>query len=147
MGHATVTLTLDGEAVEIDAGIASVIGALSARGIRTLASCEDGGTASQPSTAAGVAWIAFADRDEARRFAKTCHDPTSRILTFTASEIAAVQSQGIDSRVIAGVAFATCLIGDVAERVRATGLEEKVGRNSPCWCGSGEKFKRCHGPR
>jgi preprotein translocase subunit SecA len=21
----------------------------------------------------------------------------------------------------------------------------KVGRNDPCWCGSGVKFKRCHG--
>jgi preprotein translocase subunit SecA len=23
--------------------------------------------------------------------------------------------------------------------------EEKVGRNDPCWCGSGKKFKFCHG--
>ncbi|HEY4349530.1 MAG TPA: SEC-C metal-binding domain-containing protein, partial [Gaiellaceae bacterium] len=23
--------------------------------------------------------------------------------------------------------------------------EESVGRNDPCWCGSGKKFKRCHG--
>ena len=22
---------------------------------------------------------------------------------------------------------------------------EKLGRNEPCWCGSGKKFKRCHG--
>jgi preprotein translocase subunit SecA len=22
---------------------------------------------------------------------------------------------------------------------------EKVGRNEPCWCGSGKKFKHCHG--
>jgi uncharacterized protein YecA (UPF0149 family) len=21
----------------------------------------------------------------------------------------------------------------------------KLGRNDPCWCGSGKKFKRCHG--
>jgi len=21
----------------------------------------------------------------------------------------------------------------------------EVGRNDPCWCGSGKKFKRCHG--
>jgi preprotein translocase subunit SecA len=20
-----------------------------------------------------------------------------------------------------------------------------VGRNDPCWCGSGKKFKKCHG--
>jgi preprotein translocase subunit SecA len=23
--------------------------------------------------------------------------------------------------------------------------ERKIGRNDPCWCGSGKKFKRCHG--
>jgi preprotein translocase subunit SecA len=23
--------------------------------------------------------------------------------------------------------------------------EKKVGRNEPCWCGSGKKFKHCHG--
>jgi preprotein translocase subunit SecA len=22
---------------------------------------------------------------------------------------------------------------------------EKIGRNDPCWCGSGKKFKKCHG--
>jgi preprotein translocase subunit SecA len=22
---------------------------------------------------------------------------------------------------------------------------EQVGRNEPCWCGSGKKFKKCHG--
>jgi preprotein translocase subunit SecA len=22
---------------------------------------------------------------------------------------------------------------------------ERVGRNDPCWCGSGKKFKHCHG--
>ena len=23
--------------------------------------------------------------------------------------------------------------------------EQKLGRNEPCWCGSGKKFKHCHG--
>lgn len=23
--------------------------------------------------------------------------------------------------------------------------KRKIGRNDPCWCGSGQKFKRCHG--
>jgi preprotein translocase subunit SecA len=27
---------------------------------------------------------------------------------------------------------------------RAT-AHEKIGRNDPCWCGSGRKFKQCHG--
>jgi preprotein translocase subunit SecA len=25
------------------------------------------------------------------------------------------------------------------------GEQEKIGRNDPCWCGSGKKFKKCHG--
>ena len=28
---------------------------------------------------------------------------------------------------------------------RVVSEHEKVGRNDPCWCGSGRKFKRCHG--
>jgi preprotein translocase subunit SecA len=23
--------------------------------------------------------------------------------------------------------------------------EERIGRNDPCWCGSGKKYKKCHG--
>jgi preprotein translocase subunit SecA len=23
--------------------------------------------------------------------------------------------------------------------------DKKLGRNEPCWCGSGKKFKQCHG--
>ena len=23
--------------------------------------------------------------------------------------------------------------------------EEQIGRNDPCWCGSGKKYKKCHG--
>jgi preprotein translocase subunit SecA len=28
---------------------------------------------------------------------------------------------------------------------RVTTDREKLGRNEPCWCGSGKKFKKCHG--
>ncbi|MGH2880240.1 MAG: preprotein translocase subunit SecA [Solirubrobacteraceae bacterium] len=28
---------------------------------------------------------------------------------------------------------------------RVTDSEHEIGRNDPCWCGSGKKFKRCHG--
>jgi preprotein translocase subunit SecA len=28
---------------------------------------------------------------------------------------------------------------------RVLGEEQQIGRNDPCWCGSGKKFKRCHG--
>jgi len=33
-------------------------------------------------------------------------------------------------------------IGAVAA---GAGAGAKLGRNDPCWCGSGKKYKRCHG--
>ncbi len=33
--------------------------------------------------------------------------------------------------------------GGVAVKQRV--VEQKIGRNDPCWCGSGKKYKRCHG--
>jgi preprotein translocase subunit SecA len=38
--------------------------------------------------------------------------------------------------------------GDPAQAVTGQvvkGDHEKLGRNQPCWCGSGKKFKMCHG--
>jgi preprotein translocase subunit SecA len=32
-----------------------------------------------------------------------------------------------------------------ASGVAAEGAAAKIGRNDPCWCGSGKKYKRCHG--
>src|SRR4051794_6438872 len=43
--------------------------------------------------------------------------------------------------------------GDRAAAARANELlhreppDEPPGANDPCWCGSGKKFKRCHGTR
>jgi preprotein translocase subunit SecA len=33
----------------------------------------------------------------------------------------------------------------VTQQQRVTSEHEKLGRNDPCWCGSGKKFKKCHG--
>jgi preprotein translocase subunit SecA len=35
--------------------------------------------------------------------------------------------------------------GSVATQRRTDAREKDIGRNDPCWCGSGKKFKRCHG--
>jgi preprotein translocase subunit SecA len=51
----------------------------------------------------------------------------------------------------AGASEAAGLAGDeVAASVpivetRRLDEHEKIGRNDPCWCGSGKKFKKCHG--
>lgn len=35
--------------------------------------------------------------------------------------------------------------GSVITGQRVVADKDKVGRNDPCWCGSGKKFKKCHG--
>ena len=36
--------------------------------------------------------------------------------------------------------------GDGSNKVESGGKDEpQVGRNDPCWCGSGKKYKKCHG--
>jgi preprotein translocase subunit SecA len=35
--------------------------------------------------------------------------------------------------------------GAVGTMTRRVADEDKIGRNDPCWCGSGKKFKKCHG--
>ena len=35
--------------------------------------------------------------------------------------------------------------GDDAPITTVKNTEPKVGRNDPCWCGSGKKYKKCHG--
>jgi hypothetical protein len=37
------------------------------------------------------------------------------------------------------------LIGAPGKR-EASAPREKPGRNGPCWCGSGKKYKKCHLP-
>ncbi len=46
-----------------------------------------------------------------------------------------------------GLAGARPAIGGSAPQARPgyTPTGEKIGRNDPCWCGSGMKYKKCHG--
>jgi preprotein translocase subunit SecA len=59
-------------------------------------------------------------------------------------------SAGADAIAAAGVAegflagAATALAEPPAQR-QVLNEHRDVGRNDPCWCGSGKKFKRCHG--
>ena len=49
-----------------------------------------------------------------------------------------------DSTSVAGAATATAVAGN-GNGSPAARSGPKVGRNDPCWCGSGKKFKKCHG--
>jgi preprotein translocase subunit SecA len=56
----------------------------------------------------------------------------------TGSASAAAAAQGQADREAAARAG-----GGVAVQQRH--VEQKLGRNDPCWCGSGKKYKKCHG--
>jgi preprotein translocase subunit SecA len=63
----------------------------------------------------------------------------------------AAAAQGAGAGVPAGIAEAAEYAADATAepppQVETRRLEEheKVGRNDPCWCGSGKKYKKCHG--
>ena len=57
----------------------------------------------------------------------------------TSAGAAAIAAAGAGEEVMAGIPSA----GGV-QTVHAS-PNEKLGRNDPCWCGSGKKFKKCHG--
>jgi preprotein translocase subunit SecA len=64
--------------------------------------------------------------------------PTPRPMARNVVEGRAAVAGGTASA--AGAATATAVASSAPAR---TG--PKVGRNDPCWCGSGKKFKKCHG--
>jgi preprotein translocase subunit SecA len=55
------------------------------------------------------------------------------------------QAMGADAIAGALGAGATTVSTLQAPTQRTVGEHEKLGRNDPCWCGSGKKFKKCHG--
>ena len=59
------------------------------------------------------------------------------------------QLSGAEAIAAAGGGTATALspggTGAVATRPVVKSEEQQIGRNDPCFCGSGKKFKRCHG--
>ncbi|MDD2989497.1 MAG: SEC-C metal-binding domain-containing protein [Zoogloea sp.] len=70
--------------------------------------------------------------------------PEEEALTRTPAQRAALTAQ-IEGSLLQMHAFWLPLRQAVAERERARRLSPKVGRNEPCPCGSGKKFKKCCG--
>jgi preprotein translocase subunit SecA len=52
---------------------------------------------------------------------------------------------GTSAVATAAVAGGGSVATPVAPRPVVKGEHENIGRNDPCWCGSGKKFKKCHG--
>ena len=63
--------------------------------------------------------------------------PMSMVTNVTANR------EGVETASVAGAVEAN----SAGSKLRPDGApaDWKGGRNDPCWCGSGEKFKRCHG--
>jgi preprotein translocase subunit SecA len=55
-----------------------------------------------------------------------------------------VATSGTAASDVAAAGAGTPGNGEVVETV-VKGDKENIGRNDPCWCGSGKKFKKCHG--
>jgi preprotein translocase subunit SecA len=45
----------------------------------------------------------------------------------------------------AGYAGGGSVTTPVAQKPKVNSETENIGRNDPCWCGSGKKYKKCHG--
>ena len=153
-GHASVTLSPRGKpTVEVDVGIAPLIEALWARGIETVASCEDGGTSAEGALPVGLAWIGFPDEGHASRFCELGRGAIFGAFPLDPATRARAENGGIPPDTWLAT-FPAAEIGHIAELVRdgAAAVPPRIAdpecgirRNDPCWCESGKKFKRCHG--
>src|SRR4051812_38140554 len=64
----------------------------------------------------------------------------------TAAGADAIAAAGVSSTAgAAAVGMGGSTSTSTAPRQVVSSDHEKLGRNDPCWCGSGKKFKKCHG--
>ncbi len=65
---------------------------------------------------------------------------------FNASvEVAEQADERRQSAADSGVRLSSASTEDEARAAQGQTRRQKIGRNQPCWCGSGKKFKACHG--
>jgi preprotein translocase subunit SecA len=94
---------------------------------------------------AGAAVPAFAAAGNSTRPARVSYSGGSAAMGAGAIAAAAANAGAAGAQ-----AYATNGGGEEQELVpvveqRTVDSEHTVGRNDPCWCGSGKKFKKCHG--
>ncbi len=73
------------------------------------------------------------------------HQSVAGAQAISAAAAADGGGNGAGSSVSAGNVFAGGGAVATAAATRTVADRDKIGRNDPCWCGSGKKFKRCHG--
>jgi preprotein translocase subunit SecA len=52
---------------------------------------------------------------------------------------------GTSTAAAAGLAGGGSVATPIAQEPKVNSETENIGRNDPCWCGSGKKYKKCHG--
>jgi preprotein translocase subunit SecA len=57
----------------------------------------------------------------------------------------AIAAAGATATTVFGGGGGSTSTTPVAPQTVVAGPHDKIGRNDPCWCGSGKKFKKCHG--
>jgi preprotein translocase subunit SecA len=65
----------------------------------------------------------------------------------TSAGAQAIAAAGATATAVGGGGGSTSTVSTapVAPQTVVAGPHDKLGRNEPCWCGSGKKFKKCHG--
>jgi preprotein translocase subunit SecA len=66
-------------------------------------------------------------------------------LTYEHTSVAGAEAIAAAGAGAAAVGAAVAGDGSPVQQTIVKSEHENIGRNDPCWCGSGKKFKRCHG--
>ncbi len=98
---------------------------------------ENGGGPPQP------AFAAAGNATSAGRVSYSGGTSAAGAGALAAAAAAAEGGAGIGAEVATNAEGEALLTPPVEQRVLDD--EHQVGRNDPCWCGSGKKFKKCHG--
>ena len=90
---------------------------------------------------AEIAFTPSSRSSSTRSFRYTGGGPEQPSALYDAAEVA-----GVPAGVAAGGGGWTEELAALPEvETRHVDERDKIGRNDPCWCGSGKKFKKCHG--
>ena len=89
------------------------------------------------------------EREEAARLTPSAANGGDGNLTYEHQSLAGADAIAAAGAGAAAAGGATAVMAPPTEPAtqgqRIASEEEKIGRNDPCWCGSGKQYKKCHG--
>jgi preprotein translocase subunit SecA len=103
----------------------------------------DGQGSGLPGPAPGPA-APFAAAGSATKPGRVSYSGGTSEMGSGAMAAAAVAAGAVSDQELEAAAMDEQMAGPVVEQ-RVVDSEHQIGRNDPCWCGSGKKFKKCHG--